>query len=99
MEATLDQLGRIEFPKELRDDLGLSAGTVLTIEERSGGILLKPSAAEQVWSARKGSSCSPEKPKRTLPWRCRVTETSGHARWPALDEGLFRYLRSGCRPL
>ena len=41
MEATLDQLGRIELPKELRDDLGLSAGTVLTIEERSGGILLK----------------------------------------------------------
>ena len=32
----------LEFPKELRDDLGLSAGTVLTIEEKSGGILLKP---------------------------------------------------------
>ncbi len=45
MEATLDQLGRIELPRELRDDLGLSAGTVLTIEERSGGILLKPVAS------------------------------------------------------
>lgn len=42
METTLDQLGRIVLPQELRDDLGLSPGTVLTIEERSGGILLKP---------------------------------------------------------
>ena len=42
MEATLDQLGRIELPKGLRDECRLSAGTVLTIEERSGGILLKP---------------------------------------------------------
>jgi hypothetical protein len=33
----LDTSGR--FPDRL---LGLSAGTVLTIEERSGGILLKP---------------------------------------------------------
>jgi bifunctional DNA-binding transcriptional regulator/antitoxin component of YhaV-PrlF toxin-antitoxin module len=30
------------LPQELRDDLGLSPGTVLTIEEKSGGILLKP---------------------------------------------------------
>jgi AbrB family looped-hinge helix DNA binding protein len=42
METTLDQSGRIELPQELRDDLGLSPGTVLSIEEKSGGILLKP---------------------------------------------------------
>ena len=42
MEATLDQLGRIELPKELRDGLGLSPGSVLAIEEKGGGILLKP---------------------------------------------------------
>jgi AbrB family looped-hinge helix DNA binding protein len=42
METTLDQLGRIALPQEIRDDLGLAPGTVLTIEERSGGILLKP---------------------------------------------------------
>jgi len=42
METTLDNLGRIVLPKEIRDDLGLSPGTVLTIEEQGGGILLRP---------------------------------------------------------
>lgn len=42
MEATLDDFGRIALPKEIRDDLGLQPGAVLRIEERGGGILLRP---------------------------------------------------------
>lgn len=42
METTLDQLGRIVLPQEIRDDLGLSPGAILQIEETNGGILLKP---------------------------------------------------------
>ena len=42
MEATLDDLGRIALPKEIRDGFGLQPGAVLRIEEQSGGILLRP---------------------------------------------------------
>jgi AbrB family looped-hinge helix DNA binding protein len=44
MEATLDRFGRIVIPKQVRDDLGLSPGSVLKIEERAEGIVLKPVA-------------------------------------------------------
>jgi len=42
MEATLDALGRIAIPKQLRDGLGLTPGTVLKIEERESQIVLTP---------------------------------------------------------
>jgi AbrB family looped-hinge helix DNA binding protein len=42
MEAILDELGRIQIPREVRDDLGLSTGAILEIQGLSGGILLKP---------------------------------------------------------
>lgn len=42
MEATLDRFGRIVLPKRVRDDLGLHPGSVLTVEERDRGILLRP---------------------------------------------------------
>jgi AbrB family looped-hinge helix DNA binding protein len=44
MEAILDKFGRIVIPKRVRDDLGLSPGSVLKIEERGEGIVLKPVA-------------------------------------------------------
>jgi len=42
METILDELGRIVIPKQVRDDLGLSPGSVLEVEERAEGIVLKP---------------------------------------------------------
>ena len=42
MEATLDKFGRIVIPKQVRDDLGLSPGAVLRVEEVEDGIVLKP---------------------------------------------------------
>lgn len=42
MEVTLDKFGRIVIPKQVRDDLGLSPGSVLTLEERDEEITLKP---------------------------------------------------------
>jgi AbrB family looped-hinge helix DNA binding protein len=42
METTLDDFGRIEIPKQMRDDLGLSPGSVLKIEKRNEEIVLKP---------------------------------------------------------
>jgi len=42
MEATLDKFGRIVIPKQVRDDLGLSPGSIFRVEEGENGILLKP---------------------------------------------------------
>lgn len=42
MEAILDEFGRISIPQRVRDDLGLAPGTMLSIEEREEGILLRP---------------------------------------------------------
>ena len=44
METTLDRFGRVVIPKQVRDDLGLSPGSVLKVEERAEGIVLKPVA-------------------------------------------------------
>jgi len=44
METTLDRFGRIVIPKQVRDDLGLSPGSVLKLEERDEEIVLKPVA-------------------------------------------------------
>ena len=46
METTLDELGRILLPKEIRDDFGLRPGAVLRIEEQDAGIFLVPEARE-----------------------------------------------------
>lgn len=42
METVIDKFGRVVIPKEVRDDFGLSAGSVLRIEENIDGIVLKP---------------------------------------------------------
>jgi AbrB family looped-hinge helix DNA binding protein len=42
MEATLDRFGRIVIPKRVRDDLGLSPGSVLRLEGRDDEIVLTP---------------------------------------------------------
>ena len=44
MEAILDKFGRIVIPKQVRDDLGLSPGSVLKLEERDEESVLKPVA-------------------------------------------------------
>jgi AbrB family looped-hinge helix DNA binding protein len=38
----VDKFGRIVIPKELRDDLDIESGTVLSLEERGDSILLSP---------------------------------------------------------
>jgi AbrB family looped-hinge helix DNA binding protein len=44
MEVTLDKFGRIVIPKRVRDDLGLSPGSVLRLEGRDDEIVLTPIA-------------------------------------------------------
>lgn len=42
MQLTLDRFGRMVLPKSLRDDLGLSQGDQLDVDERDGGVWLRP---------------------------------------------------------
>ena len=42
MKTTLDRFGRIVIPKRVRENLGLTPGTILQIEPRGEDVLLKP---------------------------------------------------------
>jgi looped-hinge helix DNA binding domain, AbrB family len=41
-EIALDRFGRVVIPKQIRDDLGIEAGTLLRVEKGSDQILLTP---------------------------------------------------------
>jgi AbrB family looped-hinge helix DNA binding protein len=41
LQVTVDRFGRVVIPKAIRNDLGLSSGSVLAIEETEKGILLR----------------------------------------------------------
>ncbi len=42
METTVDRFGRIVIPKRVREDLGLTPGTILEIEAVGDDVILKP---------------------------------------------------------
>jgi AbrB family looped-hinge helix DNA binding protein len=54
METTLDRFGRIVIPKDVRDDMGLEAGTVLQIEKDGERIVLQPIQGEPQVLEKKG---------------------------------------------
>ena len=41
-QIAIDRFGRVVLPKEIRDRLGVSAGTEFEVEEQDDAILLKP---------------------------------------------------------
>jgi AbrB family looped-hinge helix DNA binding protein len=52
MEATVAERGQITLPKAVRDALGLSKGTVLTVELEGSRIILRKSVDDAVSRAR-----------------------------------------------
>jgi AbrB family looped-hinge helix DNA binding protein len=42
METTIDKFGRVLIPKHLRDNLGLTEGTTLSVEASENQVILKP---------------------------------------------------------
>jgi AbrB family looped-hinge helix DNA binding protein len=54
METTLDRFGRVVIPKGVRDDMGLEAGAVLTIEKKGEKIVLQPVQGEPKIVEKKG---------------------------------------------
>ena len=45
METTIDKFGRILIPKDLRDNLGLTEGTTLSVEASENQVILTPVGA------------------------------------------------------
>ena len=54
METTLDRFGRIIIPKNVREDMGLEAGTVLQVEKQGEKIVLQPVQGEPQVVEKKG---------------------------------------------
>ena len=54
MQLTLDRFGRIVLPKPLRDDLGLAQGDQLDVDERDGGVWLRPVRTQDPVTRRDG---------------------------------------------
>jgi looped-hinge helix DNA binding domain, AbrB family len=48
MEVTIDAAGRIVIPKQVRDRLGLTAGTALELDELGDHVELRP-AGREMW--------------------------------------------------
>lgn len=46
METRVDRFGRVLIPKEVRDELGLEAGTVLRVERGDRELRLSPVSGE-----------------------------------------------------
>ena len=44
----MDRAGRIVIPKAVRERLGFRAGSLLIAEERTGGVLIRPTASEPI---------------------------------------------------
>jgi AbrB family looped-hinge helix DNA binding protein len=67
MVATIDAAGRIVVPKQLRESLGLKAGTRLDVTERDGAIIIQP-APVPMRLVRRGKTLAiePEQPLPTL---------------------------------
>jgi AbrB family looped-hinge helix DNA binding protein len=54
MAITIDRAGRVVIPQAVRRRLGLAAGTELDVEERDGGVLLRPVSKVRVEIAEDG---------------------------------------------
>jgi AbrB family looped-hinge helix DNA binding protein len=54
VKTTIDKLGRVVIPKEIREDLGLDPGTTLQIEREADALRLRPLHGESNLEERRG---------------------------------------------
>ena len=68
MELQIDAAGRIVLPKQMRDKLGLAAGSQLELTECEGGLLLRPSNSRSRLVKRNGRWVYTGKAPRNINW-------------------------------
>ena len=66
MVTTLDKFGRLVIPKELREQLGITSETTLTIEEDGKRIIIEPIEREDALVERDGLLVFVGKPEGVL---------------------------------
>jgi AbrB family looped-hinge helix DNA binding protein len=54
MKTTLDRFGRLVVPKDIRDRLGLRAGSEIEIDEKDNEVVLKPVVHEPSLMVKEG---------------------------------------------
>jgi bifunctional DNA-binding transcriptional regulator/antitoxin component of YhaV-PrlF toxin-antitoxin module len=88
METIMDKAGRVELPRDLRDELGLKAGAVFRVKASARGITLKPVSGRtrlvregNIWVLSGPFACKPEEladlPKRLREERDRMVTGMG----------------------
>jgi AbrB family looped-hinge helix DNA binding protein len=60
MNAVLSEKGQVTIPKQIRDELGLVAGSILDFEEENGKIVARKVVLENPISAWRGKGRLPE---------------------------------------
>jgi AbrB family looped-hinge helix DNA binding protein len=66
MQLTIDKFGRIVIPKALRDDLQLTSGTMLEVEEKADHLILRPFHEQPVLMRKNGFLVYTGKPVNSL---------------------------------
>ena len=66
MQLTIDKFGRIVIPKALRDDLQLTSGTMLELEEKADHLILRPFHEQPVLMRKNGFLVYTGKPVNSL---------------------------------
>lgn len=54
MELVVDKFGRVVLPKPVREDLGLSAGDIIQVDQRPGCLILWPMPQRNVLKRKDG---------------------------------------------
>ena len=60
MDATVQADGKISIPKELRDALGLNAGTVMDLQQQAGALIARKKIEPDVFEKWRGRGQLPD---------------------------------------
>jgi AbrB family looped-hinge helix DNA binding protein len=86
LKSSISSKGQVTVPVEIRDRLGLAAGTAVTFELRPDGVLLKKGALGAHPVDRSSGSSKRRAPRRASPSWTRCADHAPEAVEPAASE-------------